>query len=51
MVVYFGGAQIFQKTRKYLQIRGAQSMTFQDKALWKIVLSEEIWLFLQNTTA
>lgn len=49
MVVYFGGAQISQKSSKYLKIWGALSMTFQDKALQKIVRSEEIWLFLQTT--
>lgn len=36
MVVYFGGAQIFQKSRKYLKIQGAWSVTFQEKALRKI---------------
>jgi len=50
MVAYFGSAQIFKKSRKYPKIRGARSMTFQDKALWKIIRAEESWLFLQTTT-
>jgi hypothetical protein len=51
MVVYFVGARIFQKYRKHLKFLCAQSVTFQDKALQKIVPSEELWLFLQTTTA
>jgi hypothetical protein len=49
MVVYFEGAQIIQKSRKRLKFLCAQSVTFQDKALQKIVPFEELWLFLQTT--